>query len=98
MISLALNKTVDIPFMGTTVKVAYRVPTAAETEEKLRKDIKDTDVFRAFVTSVASPDIEGWTGGVDAETVIAAPGTYKLVSEAALEVVKSAFLLPDEKN
>ena len=99
MITLETKKTIKIQFMGVDVIVEYRIPTAAETEVKLKgSDIKDSDIFKEFVISAKSPEIEGWADGVTAETVLKSPGTYKMVNEVAMAIVKSAYLLPDEKN
>lgn len=98
MISLSRKKTVSIDFMGTEVSVEFVVPSAIETEEKIKKDAADSSIFSAFVTKVTAPDIEGWQEGVSAKTVLESPGTFSLVNRVALSVVQSAFLTEPEKN
>lgn len=100
MITLSRSKKVTVPFMGVSVSVEFNVPTAEEVETVFRgnKDLKDTDVFKAFATSISSPDIEGWKDGVKADEVVALPGTYPLVGKAVAEITKAAVLSDSEKN
>ena len=100
MITLSRTKTVSIPFMGADVLVEFKVPTAEDVESVFRgnKDIKDTDIFKKFVSRVISADIEGWTDGLKPGDVTAMPGTYSLVNKAALEITQTAFLVEPEKN
>ena len=97
MITLEREKTMTVSFMGETVEVTYSVPTAAEAETEL-KDSTNAKLFKRFVSKVKSAGVAGWENGVDAESVINAPGTYSLVNEVDLAIVDSAVLRPDEKN
>ena len=100
MITLSRTKTVTVSFMGVDVMVEFNVPTAEEVETVFRgtKDLKDTYVFKAFVTTVMSPDIEGWGDGIKADAVVALPGTFSLVGKVVTEITKAAILTDDEKN
>ena len=100
MITLSRTKTVTVPFMGIEVMVEFNVPTAEEVETVIRgnKDLKDTDLFKAFVTTVMASEIEGWGEGIKADAVTTLPGTYPLVNKVALEIMNSAFITDDEKN
>ena len=100
MITLERKKTITVRFMGADVTAEFNVPTAEEVETTIRgnKDLKDSDLFKAFVTTVKSPDIEGWTEGLKPEDVVALPGTYPLMNKIALEIMQTAFLSEPEKN
>ena len=100
MITLERTRTISVPFMNAAVAVSFNIPTAEEVETTIRasKDIKDTDLFRAFVTKVSCPDIEGWADGLAADAVTVLPGTFPLVNKTALEIMQSAFLSEAEKN
>lgn len=102
MITLAREKTIEIPYFNNQAKilVTFNIPTAEEAETKIRgvKDLTDVSVFKMFVLKVVCNDIEGWENGVSAETVTNSPGTFNLVSKTAIEIVNSAFLTESEKN
>lgn len=100
MITLSRTKTVTIPFLGAEVMVEFNIPTAEEVESTIRgnKDLKDSDIFKAFVTTVMSSDIEGWAEGMKPDAVTVLPGTYPLVNAVASEIVKTAFVTEAEKN
>ena len=100
MITLSRTKTITVAFMGVDVEVTFNVPTAEEVETTIRgaKDLKDSDLIKAFVTSVKSAEISGWQDGISAEETLASPGTYPLVNAIAQQIVQSAFLTEKEKN
>ena len=102
MITLERTKTLTVAFHGVDVSVTVNVPTAEEVESVFRsadaKTLKDSDVFKTFVTSVKSAEVTGWTAGIDASTVITQPGTFSLVNKVVGEITKLAVLSDDEKN
>ena len=102
MITLAREKTVEIPYFNNQAKIriAFKIPTAEEAETKIRgvKDLTDVSLFKMFVLKVSSPDVEGWQNGITADDVVNAPGTFNLISKVALEIVNAAFLTDSEKN
>lgn len=102
MITLSRIKTATIRFMGVDVLFEYNVPTAEEFENEFRspeaKNLKDSEVFKMFGRTVLTDGIEGWESGIKPEEVVSLPGTYPLVSKAAMEIMQAAYLNDAEKN
>ncbi len=100
MITISRNRTISVSFLGVDATAVFNVPTAEEVETVFRgnKDLKDTEVFKAFTTSISSSEIEGWKDGVKADTVVALPGTYPLVGKVVAEIMKAAVLSDSEKT
>lgn len=71
------------------VEVAYKIPTAAEAENILSSQTKDSAIFEKYVTSIKSNYIQGWGDGVTPDQVIAARGTYGLIHLIAVDIVDS---------
>ena len=100
MITLERKKRITVSFMGVDVIVEFNVPTAEEVETTIRgnKDIKDSDLFKAFTVLVRSSEIEGWKVGLAPDAVVVLPGTFPLVTKVAMEIMQTAFLSESEKN
>ena len=94
---LEREKTVIKKVKGGSLAVTYRVPTVLDTEEHLRKDTKNSEIIRFFVTKVV-PSAEGFenvTKGVD---LLNLPGGTALVADIALTIVTESVLDEQEKN
>lgn len=98
MITFARTRKHVLDFKDASIAIEFNVPTAEEFEELRGGALKDTEIFRRFVTKVSSDDVEGWKDGIDAEDVVKTPGTYAIVAGAAVEVVSSGMLEKSTKN
>lgn len=98
MISLKKEETREYSFAEALVEVTYKIPTAAEAETVLNEKWKNTEVFKKFVKTVKSADVEGWENGVKAEDVVSLPGTFNLVTLVTFDIVKDMRAEAQRKN
>jgi len=98
MISFKKEETKQYSFAEALVEVTYRIADATEAETVLTDKWKNTDVFKKFVTSVKSADVEGWEKGVTAEEVVSLPGTFNLVTVVTFDIVKAMRVEAQRKN
>jgi len=80
------------------VEVRYRIADAAEAEAVITDQLKDTEIFKRFVLDVRCKDVDGWAGGIDAESVIKTPGTFGLIHLVAVDIVGSMRVDFKRKN
>ncbi len=98
MITFKREETKKYSFAEALIEVTYRIPDALEAEQIIADQSKDTDVFKKFVLSVKSADVEGWADGVKAEDVTILPGVFGLVHLVAVDIVKSMRVDVARKN
>lgn len=85
-------------FEEIVVEVSYRIPTAPEGESLLVDQVKDTAIFKKYVQTVKSNDIEGWADGIAPGDVTALPGTLGLIHSVALDIMADMRLGFVRKN
>lgn len=98
MITFKKEDTRQYSFAGGLIEVTYRIADAPEAEIVLGEQWKNTEVFKKFVLSVKSADVEGWEKGVTAEEVLSCPGTYSLVTVVTFDIVQSMRIEAQRKN
>ncbi len=97
MITLAREKSVEIPFRGAKITARYKVPTALEAEEIITSKLKDSDVFKRFAIDFSGSGCEDIDGSFPSE-LLEIPGTYPIMNKVALEIINSAIISEEEKN
>lgn len=97
MITLLSEKTIEVPFKGSTVYVKFKVPTAIDAEEIISSKMKDSAIFKKFAIEISCKDVEE-LDGVFPSKLLEIPGTYPIMNKTALEILNSAIVSEEEKN
>lgn len=91
MTNLIRNQKYKIPFCGTDVEVQIKIPSAIESEEIIVNELKITEIFSRFVTSVSCPTISDFNK-IEPKEVLSLPGTYSLVQKTAQYICSAACI------
>lgn len=98
MITLAKEKAVELTFEECTVTIKIHILTPAEFAQVQADKLSNEDIFRKYVLSGFSGDIEGWTSEKTATEILETPGTASIVAQGALAVINNSLLTPVQKN
>ena len=96
MMMLQREKTLELALKGgIPLMVTYRIPTALDTEKYITKDTKNSELVKAFVTSVICDDVPELR---TADDLLNLPGGTRVVSKIAYDIVEETVLEEDLKN
>jgi hypothetical protein len=79
-------------------RIRIKVPTAVEVEQLLAEKASDSKIFSRFMIGSENLVDENGKEITSAAAIVAASGTYPLVTEVAGKILNLAMLGDDEKN